>query len=140
MSKPNSLSYRTSAAFAATVFAVLAACLWGAPDVLHTVLGLEGTDDAELVMGRAGVLFAAFASLLWASRSEEPSYLRTQIAFSVLLAMLGLVLFGLVEWLSGRVGPGIAFAIAVELLIASMFLPHAKGGDTMSANNSGEEK
>ncbi|MEO0497168.1 MAG: hypothetical protein AAF141_07315 [Pseudomonadota bacterium] len=131
MSNPKGVSYRTSAATTASIFGGLAACLWGAPELINLLFGIEAADASEVIMARAGVLFAAFASLLWASRNEPPSYLRTQIAFAVVLAMLGLVLFGMVELFAQRVGAGITFAMAVEVLIAGLFLPHAKGSSDL---------
>ncbi|MEO0636976.1 MAG: hypothetical protein AAFY73_10040 [Pseudomonadota bacterium] len=120
------------------MFAILAASLWGAPGLVATLLGTEDGAAAQVIMGRAGVLFAAFASLLWASRNEPPSYLRTQLAFAIVLAMLGLVLFGLIELFAQRVGPGITFAMAVEILIAGLFLPHAKHDATGAGGDEGK--
>lgn len=136
LSKPSGVSYQRAATVGAAVFAAVAALLWGGGDLLLLLFSLEPSVTADIMMGRAGVLFVAFASLLWASRTAPPSALRRQVAFSVVLAMLGLVLFGMIEWLSGRVGAGITLAIGVELLVVALFLPHAQQtGDENSSES-----
>ncbi|KFZ39058.1 hypothetical protein HR45_01275 [Shewanella mangrovi] len=64
------------------------------------------------------MLFLGFAVLTWTSRNAHYSEARQAICLSIALAMLCMALLGILEYLRGFAGFGIALAVVTEAIIA----------------------
>lgn len=110
--------------FRLTAYLAFALCagLLIAPGLFVTLFGLEPSLGGEVMARRAGVLFAPIGLIyLQLGKSNDPQLRRALLsAGTVLMVPMGLL--GLTELLLGRAGPGILVAVAVEAVLALLYL------------------
>jgi hypothetical protein len=95
------------------------------PGLIHWLFQIA-SDPATIVMSRrAAMLFLGLSIIVWRSRNETASPLRQTVCFGVSAAMGGLLCLGLIEFINGTVGIGIALAVVTELFFAAAFWKHA---------------
>jgi hypothetical protein len=109
----------------AGLLAALSATHLLTPGLMTWLFGIAPDVSAHVMARRAGVLFFLLACLFFIVRSADAAPLRRRISGVTAAAMGGLAVLGLVEFLFGRVGPGILLPVAAETGIAALFLPHA---------------
>lgn len=88
------------------------------PNIAWWLFGIEGGESADFVARRTAMLFAGIAALCWFTRNTPAGAAQSGIAKGLALAMIGLVMLGLSEWLRGFAGIGILLAVVTELTLA----------------------
>lgn len=114
------LTYRTSGRLCAAVFALLTACLLMAPGLVYALFDLQGSEGADVLARRSGLLLAGLAYLMWICAGHPPNPTRRCVTTSLCLIMASLAGLGAVEWARGAVGAGVWSAIAVELSLVAL--------------------
>ncbi len=98
-------------------FALFINLVW-VPDIPFWLFDLQGNEVAEILAKRAGVLFLGLCVLCFAARRSQSPEVQRLIALSVWVAMGGMAVLGIYEFLRGAVGPGMWVAVIIEILIA----------------------
>lgn len=115
------LTFRAAATITSAICMVLA-CTWAiVPDFLPHLWNVEFTYPVGLVARRGAALFAGVAIILFGARDAEPSPARSAIGRGCAFGCLALALLGTAELATGHAGPGILFAVVVEIAIAFAF-------------------
>ena len=113
-----SLPYRTVSTICAALFGALTLALLGAPGVIHVIFGLAPSASADVMSGRAGMLFLGLTLVTALTRTHAPNPTRQALVTALIAMLLGLALIGFVHWIQGAVGFGIWLAILTELALA----------------------
>ena len=93
----NSLSYREVARFCGGLFAILSLVLIVFPQIVFVLLELSAANSAEVIAGRAGVLFAGLAVLMLSTATHRPSITLTRIADATAFLLMALAALGVIE-------------------------------------------
>ena len=120
------LTFRRMATIGAILAALLASALTALPEIFFWMWQLEPSSAAAFLGRRTGALFAAFAVILFLVRSHAPSPTRAALAAGFAVGCVWLAVLGVVEYFAGAVGPGIALAVVVELVVAAGFARFAR--------------
>ena len=120
------MTFRQIATGTATLCMALFVFLWFLPGPIYWLFALDPNAAADVLARRAGAIFLGIGVLCLGSRDSEPSGARLAIARGMAVIMLALTIAGLVEFSSGRVGPGIWLAILAETGFALLWLRHAR--------------
>ncbi|WP_439142366.1 hypothetical protein [Planktotalea sp.] len=107
---------------AALIFAALCVTLLFIPGLFFWLFQMENDAGGAILAARAAMLFAGFSYLTWSARALTPSPARRAIFRSVAVAMAGLALVGVLAFVRGEVGGGIALAIVTEVFFVAQFL------------------
>jgi hypothetical protein len=83
---------------------------------------IEPTEAVLLLGRRIGALYLGLAVMYFIARSAPVSLARTALSAGTAFALSALVLLGVFEFTSGRVGPGIFVSAGIELLIAIAYV------------------
>ena len=113
------MTHRTRSLGTATLFGVIAAMLLLLPAPIWWLFALEGNAEAALIGRRAAMLFVGLTVLCVLLRDAGRTLERRAAAAAIAIAMGGLALLGLAEWLRGAVGPGVLVAVVVELSLVA---------------------
>ncbi len=103
----------------ASFFLTLAAVLLIAPDLIYWVFSLEAGESADGLARRAALLFLGLATISYLGGTLKDSTSRSAISPGIVVAMAGMALLGVLEYLRGGVGAGIGVAVMVELALVA---------------------
>ena len=115
------MSFKTLSVVTSVIAFALFVVLLTIPELLFYLFAVDGNSEAFFFGRRAAMLFLGFAALTWAGRNAPRSEARQAICLALAVAMIAMAVLGVVEFLRGFVGPGIALAILTETVIASLF-------------------
>lgn len=96
------------------------------PPLMYFFFGLEGSPSADVMSRRAGMLFLGLGTILWRLRDLTEGTARAGLAIGVSVLMAGFVILGIYEYARGSVGPGILLAVAVEVIVGTLFARHVR--------------
>jgi hypothetical protein len=116
------LDFRTVAMIAALVCFVLTLVWLLSPNLLLSIWAVEFSYAVGLVGRRGAALFAGIGVMLFQVRNTEPSPARSALVTGFVVGCLMLALLGTFEFATGHAGPGILFAVFVEIALACAFL------------------
>jgi hypothetical protein len=108
------MTFRSLNLAATLLCAVLAVVLIFLPGLIYFIFNVDGAAVGDFLAKRAGMLFLGLAALLYASRDAGVSTARTAISPGLAVAMGGLAVTGVYEFVRGYAGPGIWLAILAE--------------------------
>ncbi|ESQ82141.1 hypothetical protein AEAC466_18565 [Asticcacaulis sp. AC466] len=116
------MPFKTVSALTGVVCLILAGVWLILPQwiLTHWQVGYDYGDG--LVSRRMACLFVAFGVILLSIRKVDVREAQRAVSNGVIVACLSLIALGLYEWLSGHVGDGIWFAMALEAVICLGFL------------------
>ena len=97
------------------------------PVVPFTMLGVDMVPEGLLMARRMSALFLGVSLIMFFARDSDDSPLRRSVCASLSASMAALALFGLYDFVGGRVGPGIWIAIIVESYFACALAVNARG-------------
>lgn len=119
------MSFRHITLIAFLLSSLLTAGMLLLPAAFFRLFGLEQDVAATVMLRRSGMLFAGIAILLWGARRAKGA---TQVVFArgMVVMMSGLALLGVIEFIAGRVGPGIFVSTIIEAAFAIGFLPYVR--------------
>ena len=115
------MTHRARSLGTAAVFGAIAVLLLGFPAPIWWLFALEGGGEAALMGRRAAMLFAGLTVLCFLLRDAGPTPERRGAAAAISVAMGGLAVLGLAEWLRGAIGPGVLVAVAVEISLVALW-------------------
>lgn len=118
------LTFRQVSILAAVVTFGLMAALLLVPGVLFWLFQIENNVSVEVFARRASMLFLFASAITYMFRDLAPGRHQRDIAIAVSMMMGGLAIVGFVEFLLGRVGPGIFLAIVTEIGFIALFSPY----------------
>jgi hypothetical protein len=109
-----------------TVAAVMAASLtlaWlFAPAQYLMLWSLPLTDATAVMMRRGGLLFFAFAVLLFLTRDFKAGPERNAVCYALIAGCAALAVQAMFEFFSGHAGPGAWGAVVVEVGLTASYL------------------
>jgi hypothetical protein len=116
------LTFRSLAILAAAVCFSLAGIWLLAPSLLLSLWDVQDSYPVELMARRGAALFLGIAVMFLSARNAEPSVGRLSLVRGLVVGCLMLACLGILELATGHAGVGILLAVAVELLIAGLFV------------------
>ncbi|MEP5153026.1 hypothetical protein [Planktotalea sp.] len=119
-------SQKSICTLAAAICAALCLTLMFIPGLIFWLFQMAHDVGGVLISRRAAMLFAGLSILAWLARDLAPSEGTRAIFISFAVAMGGLALLGVYEYIQGNVGIGIALAIAAEAFFVGAFLRLAR--------------
>ena len=120
------MAFRQLSMLAAVITFGLMAVLMLVPGVLFWLFQIESNASVEVFARRASMLFLFASAITFLFRDLAPGRHQRDIAIAVSMMMGGLAIVGFVEFLLGRVGPGIFLAIATEIGFIALFVPYVR--------------
>ncbi|WP_157968876.1 hypothetical protein [Tropicimonas sp. IMCC34011] len=112
----------------ATLLAAIALCLSLVylllPALPLFTFAQERTAEGLFMARRNALPLAGLAVMLFAARDCDPSHARRAICLAVIVTFGGLAILGLIALVRGTSGWMTLPAIAVELVLAALFVPH----------------
>lgn len=114
--------YRVVSDATTLLYLCLFAVLLFTPKSLLAVLGVPGSESADFLGRRAGMLMLGFAVLSFTGRNAAASTARQAIALAIGVSMAGLAVLSVREYVRGFAGPAILQAAGVEVLFAFVHL------------------
>ena len=120
------MAFRQLSMLAAVITFGLMAVLMLVPGVLFWLFQIESNASVEVFARRASMLFLFASAITFLFRDLAPGQHQRDIAIAVSMMMGGLAIVGFVEFLLGRVGPGIFLAIATEIGFIALFAPYVR--------------
>ncbi len=121
-------TYEISCKIAAFLSGVLFVSYFIFPAQQIAMFGIPASETGEFVARRTGLLLLGFAILCWSARTAPPSQYRTGFCLAAIVATGGLAVLGIYELARGFSGPLILIAIAIEIVLATLFARHALAG------------
>ena len=106
----------------AAIAAFLAASYLFAPSYVTLLFGIPAHPSAELMAGRAAILFAALGMIYWWTRDSAERATRLALMRASALAMAAMLVFGLWQMGRGFAGPGHLVATAAEATYLALFV------------------
>ncbi len=116
------INYKIVSLLSSIIFFTLFMSLLLYPESIFWLFQIEGNESAYFISRRASMLFLGYALITYFSRFAENTELRQAIILGLALAMFGLALLGLFEFLRGYVGIGIFLAISAETFLSVTYL------------------
>lgn len=93
-----------------------------APELIAFIFAIDASESAFFIGRRAAMLFLGLSVMSWMGRNAVHSESRQATCLGLTIAMFGLAILGVTEFMRGYTGPGIFLAVATEIVIASLFL------------------
>jgi hypothetical protein len=115
------LSQKNICSLAALVCTSLCLVLLFVPGLIFWLFSMAHDVGGVLIARRAAMLFAGLGFLAWSARNLAPSAASKAIFQAFSIAMGGLAMLGVYEFLRGNVGVGIGLAVVAEVFFATMF-------------------
>ncbi len=116
------MTFRTTSSLAAFVCAALSAVLLVVPSLIFWLFQLDANIATEVFARRASVLFLGLSLMIFGLRDLPNGPAQKSVARAIALMMAALAVLGAVEFVLGRVGPGIVLAILTELAFVALFV------------------
>ncbi len=119
------MNFRLTTTLAAIVCAMLSLTLLVVPGLIFWLFQLDANVATEVMARRAGVLFFGLTILTYGLRDLPEGKPRQTVALGIGATMFLLAILGLIEFVMGRIGPGVFLAIAAELAFTALFAREA---------------
>ncbi len=116
------MSFRSLSTAAAVLCFLLSACLLFLPEIVYRLFAMVQTDTSDLLAKRAAMLFLGLGTVNLLIRTAPPSEARRAVSAGMAVAMAGLACMGVFEFVRGHAGPGIWFAVVIEVAFGGAFL------------------
>ena len=114
--------YRITAIVTSILCLVLFAIFLVAPGTYSELYGITGDRGGEFLGRRASAMFLGLAAILWLTRNEPISTVRSAISYGIAFVFAGIAFTGLFEFGRGNANFSIVIAAVGELVIAFVFL------------------
>ncbi len=116
------MTFRAVATFTSILLFILGVGYLFAGGIVVGRWNLPATDEVLLVARRIGAIYLGLSVLFFMAKQAPASPTRTAISAGATAVLTLLVVLGVYEFASGRVGAGIFVSAGIELLLAIGFV------------------
>jgi hypothetical protein len=112
------LTYRKVATINALIFFVLALIWMFTPNVILSSWGIEYSYALGMLSRRSAAVYAGLSFMLFFTRNEEASRVRSAFVVGFAVACLTLAVLGVIEFVTGHARIEILVAVLIEMAMA----------------------
>lgn len=110
----------------ATICTALAITLGFFPSLIYWMFSIDAAQSADFLARRAACLFLGFSVLTFSARTITHIPTQKIISMVIVFTMAPMALLGMFEFARGFAGPGIFFAVCVEVVLVILAMKFAR--------------